>query len=503
MLKTAIKKTAITKVLSCFFVFVILMSVVPVSASTDQAEILEFKHTIGTVNPKSQGTALVAIENTGTTTRSFWVGLSYKKQGASECIDIKPQQSIDLEPSLSTNVQFSWTLTSEPGTYDIFTKIWNSYDTSTKKMIPPSYDEQIDEGAFTIASASHELDYDNIAKYMSNATTFYTGYTDNWFNPEYWHNIGQGTVSEGVSNSLHDFFDAPTDNMAEQFLLPKYLHSTTGAASIASAMINIGAGILGLFYGTVYNIMSYIIKTGSSYSDIINYLNALKANSKDIKSAAENRDVNTLNKQFIARKNILEDLYRKLPMYDSDVHTNLRTGMYVFQRIGVVGDTGYRAYRTVKPFIISLHLQLQMDYIFTSYQLNRMAGREGFEELNLVVNAPIRPTRFDNDPGCSVLIGCVDAIGGSNEFEIILGANDISSNKELHIELAYCPKTKDDLDGITMYAKYGEKPTTSSYDEKGRYITIENPKQGSYYVLLKAENVPGMYRLVAQVYKPN
>jgi hypothetical protein len=503
MLKTAIKKTAITKMLSCFLVFVILMSAVPVSASTDQAEILEFKHTTGTVNPKSRGTALVAIENTGTNTRSFWVGLSYKKQGASEWIDIKPQQSIDLEPSLSTNVQFSWTLTSESGTYDIFTKIWNSYDTSTKKMIPPSYDEQIDEGAFTIASASHELDYDNIAKYMSNATTFYSGYTDKWFNSEYWHNLAKGTVSEGVSNSLEDFFEAPTDYMAEQFLLPKYLHSTTGAASIAGAMINIGAGILGLFYGTVYNIMSYIIKTGSSYSDLLNYLNALKANSKDIKSAAENRDENTIKKLFIARKNILEDLYSTLPMYDSDVRANLRTGMDIFQLIGVVGDTGYRAYRTVKPFIISLHLQLQMDYIFTTYQLNRIAGIEGFEELNLVVHAPICPTRFDNDPGCSVLIGCVDAIGGSNEFEIILGANDVSSNKELRIELAYCPKTKDDLDGITMYVKYGEKPTTSSYDEKGRHITIKNPKQGSYYVLLKAENVPGMYRLVAQVYKPN
>jgi hypothetical protein len=354
-----------------------------------------------------------------------------------------------------------------------------------------------------IEPSPHELDYDNIAKYMSSAITFYTGYTDNWFNTKYWHNLGQGTVSEGVSNSLHDFFDAPTDDMAVQFMLPEYLHSTTGAASIAIAMINTGTGILGLFYGTVYHIMSDIIKTGSSYSDIITYLNALKENGKNIKSAAENRDENTIKKLFIARKNILEDLYRKLPMYDSDVRTELRTGMYVFQRIGVVGDTGYRAYRTVKPFIISLHLQLQMDYIFTTYQLNRIAGRVGFEELNLVVNAPICPTRFDNDPGCSVLIGCVDAIGGSNEFEIILGANDVSSNKELHIELAYCPKTKDDLDGITMYVKYGEKPTTSSYDEKGRYITIENPKQGSYYVLLKAENVPGMYRLVAQVYKPN
>ena len=505
MLKTAIKKTAMTKVLCCFLVFVILMSVVPVSvvASTDQAEILEFKHTTGTVNPKSRGTALVAIENTGTNTRSFWVGLSYKKQGASEWIDIKPQQSIDLEPSLSTNVQFRWTLTSEPGTYDIFTKIWNSYDTSTKKMIPPSYDEQIDEGSFTIASASHELDYDNIAKYMSNATTFYSGYTDNWFNSEYWHNLAKGTVSGGVSNSFEKSFNAPAKSLAEQFVYPKYLHSTLGAASIAEGIVSIGASYLSIFYGMSYSFIRALIDTRSSYSKSITDLNTLKENSKNIKSAAENREEKTTNELFITRKNILEELYRKLPMYDLDVRTNANRGNEYWRLTPLTSGASYNAYRTVKSFIISLHLQLQEDYIFTTYQLNRMAGRESFEELNLVVNAPIPPTRFDNDPGCSVLIGCVDAIGGSNEFEIVLGANDVSSNKELRIELAYCPKTKDDLDGITMYVKYGEKPTTSSYDEKGRHITIKNPKQGSYYVLLKAENVPGMYKLVAQVYKPN
>ena len=115
------------------------------------AEILEFSHTTGTVKPWSQGAAVVVISNTGTTNRSFWVGLSYKKQGASEWIDIDPQQSIDIYPGGSANVQFSWTLTDEAGTYDIFTKIWDGYGASTDQMIPPSYDEQIDIDAFIIS----------------------------------------------------------------------------------------------------------------------------------------------------------------------------------------------------------------------------------------------------------------------------------------------------------------------------------------------------------------
>ena len=124
------------------------------------AEILEFRHTTGTVESWSEVAAVVVISNTGTTTRSFWVGLSYKKQGTSTWINIPPQQSVDLYPDGSANVQLSWTVTDEAGTYDLFTKIWDGYDASTDQMIPPSYDEQIDIGAFTISdelSVTHEL----------------------------------------------------------------------------------------------------------------------------------------------------------------------------------------------------------------------------------------------------------------------------------------------------------------------------------------------------------
>jgi hypothetical protein len=115
------------------------------------AEILEFRHTTGTVEPWSEVAAVVVISNIGTTTRSFWVGLSYKKQGTSTWINIPPQQSVDLYPGGSANVQFRWTVTNEPGTYDLFTKIWDGYDASTDQMIPPSYAERTDTGAFIIA----------------------------------------------------------------------------------------------------------------------------------------------------------------------------------------------------------------------------------------------------------------------------------------------------------------------------------------------------------------
>jgi parallel beta-helix repeat protein len=118
---------------------------------SDQAQIQSFTHTSGTVTPGSSGTASVTIKNTGSTTRSFWVGLSYKKQGATDWIAILPQQSESLSPGEFGTVQFSWTLTTELGTYDIFMKIWDRYDASTNEMIPPSYDEQVDTGAFSIS----------------------------------------------------------------------------------------------------------------------------------------------------------------------------------------------------------------------------------------------------------------------------------------------------------------------------------------------------------------
>ena len=121
------------------------------SSLPGNAEILEFRHTTGTVEPWSEVAAVVVISNIGTTTRSFWVGLSYKKEGTSTWINIPPQQSVDLYPGGSANVQFNWTVTNEPGTYDLFTKIWDGYDASTDQMIPPSYDERVDTSAFTIS----------------------------------------------------------------------------------------------------------------------------------------------------------------------------------------------------------------------------------------------------------------------------------------------------------------------------------------------------------------
>jgi hypothetical protein len=115
------------------------------------AEILEFRHTTGTVEPWSEVAAVVVISNIGTATRSFWVGLSYKKQGTSTWINIPPQQSVDLYPDGSANVQFSWTVTNERGTYDLFTKIWDEYDAATDQMILPSYAERVDTSAFTIS----------------------------------------------------------------------------------------------------------------------------------------------------------------------------------------------------------------------------------------------------------------------------------------------------------------------------------------------------------------
>ena len=85
-------------------------------------------------------TATVRVKNTGTTTRKFWVGLSFAEElvNVDETpgpwpegwYDVRPQQTASLSPQEWEDIQFDFIIppTSPKGTYTARTAIWNGYD---------------------------------------------------------------------------------------------------------------------------------------------------------------------------------------------------------------------------------------------------------------------------------------------------------------------------------------------------------------------------------------
>jgi hypothetical protein len=114
----------------------------------DSAEIVFFDPPTDTVQRGTQAQAIVRIKNTGTTTRSFWVGLSLAESGATlddwpvGWYDIPPQRTDSLQPeqeqTLSFNFVIQWWLV--PGDYIAATAIWEGYNEETNLMVPPEYD---------------------------------------------------------------------------------------------------------------------------------------------------------------------------------------------------------------------------------------------------------------------------------------------------------------------------------------------------------------------------
>ena len=107
----------------------------------DDAEIIEFTPPTGTYSLESVLIAHVTIENTGTTTRSFWIGLSYRRPDGNY-YDVPPQQTDTLSPGERQTITFIWFIPDDApeGLYDAITAIWDGYDPNRNRMIEPKYD---------------------------------------------------------------------------------------------------------------------------------------------------------------------------------------------------------------------------------------------------------------------------------------------------------------------------------------------------------------------------
>nr|WP_321485231.1 choice-of-anchor D domain-containing protein [uncultured Draconibacterium sp.] len=115
----------------------------------DAAQIIEFTVPTGTVQRESTQQIKVKIKNTGITTRSFWVGLSFAQEYTEAeswpngWYDIYPQKSKTLYPDEVQEIVFSFKipLTWDKGQYYATTAIWDDFDETNFIMIGKSLSE--------------------------------------------------------------------------------------------------------------------------------------------------------------------------------------------------------------------------------------------------------------------------------------------------------------------------------------------------------------------------
>lgn len=115
------------------------------------ALITQFVTPIGTYDRGNNAQSTVIIKNTGTETRSFWVGLSFAYETATWAdwpqgwYDIKAKKTIILALGETQEIVFSFILPDNlrPGQYYSVCKIWNDFNSDDWLMVEPIYDESL------------------------------------------------------------------------------------------------------------------------------------------------------------------------------------------------------------------------------------------------------------------------------------------------------------------------------------------------------------------------
>ncbi|RLE40966.1 hypothetical protein DRJ16_06805, partial [Candidatus Woesearchaeota archaeon] len=125
----------------------------------EDAKIIKFKPPSGEFKPGDELISDVMIKNTGTVTRSFWIGLSYRSPDGT-WYDLPPEETRVLSPGQETTITFKWRLPADApyGFYDAKTAIWNGYDPKNNIMISPQYDEAYEEDVFKVVTPSHNVE---------------------------------------------------------------------------------------------------------------------------------------------------------------------------------------------------------------------------------------------------------------------------------------------------------------------------------------------------------
>lgn len=128
---------------------IILFSFFQNCFATDDATFTQFSVPTGTLERGTEHTCTIEIENTGTTTREFWIGLSFAHESTTRdnwpqgWYDIKPVMTRILVPGERQEIEFSFIIPDylNPGQFYAFSRIWNNFNALEWLMSDPIYDE--------------------------------------------------------------------------------------------------------------------------------------------------------------------------------------------------------------------------------------------------------------------------------------------------------------------------------------------------------------------------
>ncbi|KCZ73580.1 hypothetical protein ANME2D_00651 [Candidatus Methanoperedens nitroreducens] len=125
------------------------------TVQVDSASIASFNPPTGTKYPGNTLSSSVTVKNTGRNTRSYWVGLSYRKPDGT-LYNIPAKQTNTLSPNSQQTLNFSWNLPPDApyGSYNAITSIWNGYNSNTSLMKSPKYGSKNIKDAFTVVSGN-------------------------------------------------------------------------------------------------------------------------------------------------------------------------------------------------------------------------------------------------------------------------------------------------------------------------------------------------------------
>jgi len=124
-------------------------------APKDSASIVSFVPPTGTLERGTTAQATVRVKNTGTTTRSFWVGLSFAEPDAGTWpdgwYDVPPIETKTLSPEEAQDITFEFELHwwMSPGDYTAVSAVWEGFDSVDNLMVEPPFDEET-VSAFTL-----------------------------------------------------------------------------------------------------------------------------------------------------------------------------------------------------------------------------------------------------------------------------------------------------------------------------------------------------------------
>lgn len=160
------------------------------------AEVTYFGPPTGILQRSTQATSIVKVKNTGTASRSFWVGLSFSHQNAAPWpgygwYDVPPLATPVLQPTAEATIIFNYDIPVwlPSGSYSAHTAVWDGYDRTNHLMTP--YDQPFDRQeaeSFSLPSFSSPLG--SLTDQLFNAATNFKSFRT--FEQEVWSKYDEG-----------------------------------------------------------------------------------------------------------------------------------------------------------------------------------------------------------------------------------------------------------------------------------------------------------------------